>query len=80
MFARLSVTAPLEPPPDKPVPAVTDVISPTGKLVVTSVRVSVILPALICVTAAPTVIVAKEILLAGIAGATGEPAGVPATT
>jgi hypothetical protein len=75
------VTAPDEPPPDRPVPAVTELISPdSGIFVVTSTRVSVILAVVIAVAPAATAIVAREMLFAGVAGADGLPAGVPATT
>ena len=75
------VTEPLLPPPLRPVPALTALISPlSGILVVTSTRVSVIFPLLIESAPAATATVANEIEFAGVAGADGLDAGVPVTT
>jgi len=48
--------------------------------VVTKTRVSVMFAVVIDVAPAPTATVAREIELAGNDGATGDEAGVPATT
>jgi hypothetical protein len=75
----LKVTLPLDPPPLNPVPAVTALISP-GKFVVVKTLVSVMFPLEIDSAPAATAIVANDIELAGVAGAVGDPAGVPART
>jgi hypothetical protein len=68
--------------PKEPVVGVTGLVAvvQTKNFDAAEVRVSVITPAPIEVAPAATETVAKEIELLGVAGATGEPAGVPAST